>query len=155
MKKSLTINATRNGKKVSKSLGFINPDVANSIVGGFAQMVNSLSNDTFVNAEVVKKMDTTEEDTGGGSTPAPAGKPVPTLFVTDNRDDSGTITYSGDGQLSAFIAGGGGDGVCTISGDTLHIDGTYRMQPGYILAAETDNFAPNWATFAIDGWGPS
>lgn len=35
MKKSLTINAIRNGKKVSKSLGYINSDAANSIVGGF------------------------------------------------------------------------------------------------------------------------
>ena len=68
MKKSLTINATRNGKKVSKNFGYVNPDVANSIAGGFAQMVNALTTNTFVNAEVVKKMDTTEEEqqSGGG-----------------------------------------------------------------------------------------
>lgn len=70
MKKSLNINATRNGKKVSTSIGYVNPDVANSTAGTFAQMVNALTTNTFVNAEVVKKMDTTEEEqqSGGGGT---------------------------------------------------------------------------------------
>ena len=78
MKKSLTINATRDGKKVAKSFGFVNPNVANSLVGGFAQMVNNLTTDTFVNAQVVKTMDTTEEETTPTPTPAPATD-------TDNR----------------------------------------------------------------------
>ena len=152
MKTSLTINATRAGKKVAKSLGFVNPDAANSIVGGFAQMVNALSNDTFVNAEVVKKMDTTEEDSGGGSAPA-TGKPVPTLYVTDNEDDSGTITYSGDGQLSACVMHN--DHAHTISGSTLQLESSYeKTRQGYILATETDNFAPAWALFSISNNQP-
>ena len=152
MKKSLNINATRNGKKVSKSLGYVNPDVANSLVGGFAQMVNALSNDTFVNAEVVKKMDTTEEDTGGGSTPAPAGKQEGIITLT--TDDNGytyTVDYNGDGQL--FIVAGA-DAVKnppgTLSGNTLtvhtmgatHIPGT-----GYVVALATDNFTAAIASF--------
>ena len=98
MKKSLTINATRDGKKVSKSLGFVNPDVANSLVGGFAQMVNALSNDTFVNSQVVKVMDTTEEEQGGGS--APAGKQEGIITV-----DGAAPTYNGDGKV--YICTGG------------------------------------------------
>ena len=122
MKTSLTINATRAGKKVAKSFGYVNPDVANSLVGGFAQMVNALSNDTFVNAEVVKKMDTTEEDTGGGSAPA-TGKTIPTLSISTYPeinltsqdgvnysyqydaaygDVTFTVEYNGDGAIYAF-----------------------------------------------------
>lgn len=94
MKKSLTINAIRNGKKVSKSLGYINPDAANSIVGGFAQMVNALSNDTFVNAEVVKKMDTSEEEQqSGGSTPTPAKQEGRILFDYNSATGEGN-TYT-------------------------------------------------------------
>ena len=103
MKKSLTINATRGGKKVSKSLGFVNPDVANSLVGGFAQMVNALSNDTYVNSQVVKTMDTTEEDSSGSSTPAAAGLLDPNLRYyapasdpTEEQEEE-ALTWEGDG----------------------------------------------------------
>ena len=102
MKKSLTINATRNGKKVSKSLGFVNPNVANSIVGGFAQMVNNLTTDTFVNAQVVKVMDTTEEDTSSQSS-TPAAKTEPTLTIQDDGDGSGFYYYNGDGDIFGYV----------------------------------------------------
>ena len=109
MKKNLNINAIRNGKKVSKSLGFVNPDVANSLVGGFAQMVNGLTNDTFVNAEVVKVMDTTEED-GSGQQSGGSTKQEPTLTITfgeleiDGADAmlSGTYEYNGDGDVYLY-----------------------------------------------------
>lgn len=104
MKKSLTINATRNGKKVAKSFGFVNPDVANSLVGGFAQMVNALSNDTFVNAEVVKKMDTSEEDTSSQSQ-TPAAKTEPTLIIDTGYGGNGSYTYNGDGDIFGYVEG--------------------------------------------------
>ena len=94
MKKSLTINATRNGKKVAKSFGFVNPDVANSLVGGFAQMVNALSNDTFVSSQVVKTMDTTEEEQGGGSAPA-TGKTIPTMSISAYPDEINLTSQDG------------------------------------------------------------
>lgn len=94
MKKSLNINAIRGGKKVSKNIGYVNPDAPNSLVGGFAQMVNALTNDTFVNAEVVKRMDTTEEEQSGGGTPAPAGKTQGVITY-----ENGVVTYNGDGEL--------------------------------------------------------
>ena len=149
MKTSLTINATRAGKKVAKSFGYVNPDVANSLVGGFAQMVNALSNDTFVNAEVVKKMDTTEEEqTTPTPTPAPAGKQEGIITVNVNgvpisygqEIDGGTITYTynGDANHLDFF---NGDTFLTVpaSGGTL----TYEIKTrvGYFLCAPpTDNF---------------
>lgn len=121
MKKSLNINATRNGKKVSTSIGYVNPDVANSIAGGFAQMVNALTTNTFVNAEVVKKMDTTEEEqqSGGGGT----GLLDPNLHIDDKSSE---ITWLGNGVCKK------GDGTVITKGvlveSTVYVlesDGTY------------------------------
>lgn len=120
MKKSLNINATRNGKKVSTSIGYVNPDVANSIAGGFAQMVNALTTNTFVNAEVVKKMDTTEEEqqSGGGS-----GLLDPNLHIDYKNSE---ITWFGNGVCKT------GDGTVIEKGIlaesevyVLESDGTY------------------------------
>lgn len=129
MKKSLTINAIRNGKKVSKSLGFINPDAANSIVGGFAQMVNALSNDTFVNAEVVKKMDTSEEEQqGGGATTTQKFAPELTIAFEDYT--SGTITHPrGNHSIGDLFA---------------YAFGTDEGEPLPVLINRSDN------TFSID-----
>ena len=93
MKKSLTINATRAGKKVAKNIGFVNPNVANSLVGSAAQMFNALTNDTFVNSEVVKVMDTSEEESPSTPTPAPAGK---TEGIIEFDRATGKISYNGD-----------------------------------------------------------
>ena len=134
-KKSLTINATRNGKKVSKSLGFINPDVANSLVGGFAQMVNALSNDTFVNAEVVKKMDTTEEDTGGGSTPA--GLLDPNLRITN-----ATITWDGDGVCYT------GNKSSTFTWNDPIEKGSHATE-GFFLLESDGTYAKDWVIIPI------
>lgn len=147
MKKSLTINATRNGKKVAKSFGFVNPDVANSLVGGFAQMVNALSNDTFVNAEVVKKMDTSEEDTSSQSQ-TPAAKTEPTLIIdTAGYGGIGSYTYNGDGDIFGYVEGyflniDRNDKTFTVIG---HDDYTpYAAVSDYTItlyASETANFA--------------
>ncbi len=113
MKKSLNINATRNGKKVSTSIGYVNPDVANSIAGGFAQMVNALTTNTFVNAEVVKKMDTTEEEqqSGGGTVtlyvyPAEdSANPNKIGYLGYETIDSGVrLSFDGDVEIDVTYA---------------------------------------------------
>ena len=151
MKTSLTINATRNGKKVSKSLGYVNPDVANSLVGGFAQMVNALTTDTFVNAEVVKKMDTTEEDSSGGSTPAPAGKQEGIIHLTWD-DDYVTVSYNGDGELRyitdlidiSYVE----NGVDTYDEATVIQNGAQLdRHEMLVFAPATDNFTAAFAVF--------
>ena len=111
-------------------------------------MVNALSNDTFVNSQVVKVMDTTEEDTGGGSAPATAGKQEGIITVADSHiytDESytNTFTYNGDGQVK--WASSTSDSA-TISGNTIQCgdSGTF------ILYAEaTDNFTAAVATFVL------
>ena len=104
MKKSLNINATRNGKKVSTSIGYVNPDVANSIAGGFAQMVNALTTNTFVNAEVVKKMDTTEEEQQSGGGTLVLGNMVQDLGsdyeVMLKSDSNGNFIWVRDEEIS-------------------------------------------------------
>ena len=133
-KKSLTINAVRDGKKVAKSVGFVNPDVANSLVGGFAQMLNALSNDTFVNSQVVKVMDTTEEDSGGGSAPAPAPAKQEGIITWVNH----VINYNGDGTLYRR-ASGTDDAPVTIQSGSSWSPGksSYSL---YLFATPTDNF---------------
>ena len=67
--KSLIINSTsQGGKKLQKTMTFINPDCSNEDAGTFAQMANALTTNTYGSAAIVKKMDVTEEDSGGGST---------------------------------------------------------------------------------------
>ena len=71
--KSLIINAvgnvgTNTGKKYQKSVTNVNPAVSNEVAGEFARRANALTTNVFGNAQVVKKMDVTEEDSGGGST---------------------------------------------------------------------------------------
>lgn len=133
MKKSLNINATRNGKKVSTSIGYVNPDVANSIAGGFAQMVNALTTNTFVNAEVVKKMDTTEEEqqSGGG------GEKTKGVITVDTS--TCVITYNGDGTLHYMdynYADNWSEPTTITSGDTCRA----KAAGFYIFAEETDNY---------------
>ena len=151
MKKSLTINATRAGKKVSKNIGYVNPDVANSLVGGFAQMVNALSNDTFVNSQVVKVMDTTEEEqTTPTPTPAPAGKQEGIITINGSRNPifsapgNYTVTYNGDAPF-LYLVIGSGSGSFNQDAMTLTIT---EDTTGYIFASYTDNFTAASAPFS-------
>ena len=68
--KSLIINAVGNvgsnvGKKYQKSFTNVNPDVSNEVAGEFARRANALTTNVFGNAQVVKKMDVTEEEQSG------------------------------------------------------------------------------------------
>ena len=68
--KSLIIDSlSTTGKKLQKSMTFINPEVANSIVGGFATMANALTTNTYQKATIVKKMDVSEADSSASGTP--------------------------------------------------------------------------------------
>lgn len=160
MKKSLNINATRNGKKVSTSIGYVNPDVANSIAGGFAQMVNALTTNTFVNAEVVKKMDTTEEEqqSGGGS-----GKTEGVILVNGIKDEHGiwyrdetnTIT-SNSGQNIFFCQTSSFDVTQVMksgtipSGGTLSTTGSDELSHFYLFAKPTNDFTAATYDFNVD-----
>ena len=66
MDTSLIINATNSGKKVTKAITNINPDKDNTILKTFAQKVNALTTNTYVDATRVNKMSVNEE--GGNLT---------------------------------------------------------------------------------------
>ena len=136
MKKNLNINAIRNGKKVSKSLGFVNPDVANSLVGGFAQMVNALTNDTFVNSEVVKVMDTSEEESSSTPTPAPAGKTEGVITLYDIGNDR---TASAIEKYSTYRVDYNGDATLKLSYYPMSIQSpTATLESGIFQAGSSN-----------------
>ena len=87
--KSLIINSTSTaGKKLQKTMTNINPNCSNEDAGTFAQMTNALTTNTYGSAAVVKKMDVTEEDSGGGSTP------TVTLNVTEHISDDIPLDFT-------------------------------------------------------------
>lgn len=68
MKKSLIIDSvSRDGKKLQKTMTFVNPNASNEVAGTFAQMANALTTNTYSKASIVKRMDVTETEQGGGS----------------------------------------------------------------------------------------
>ena len=68
MDTSLIINATNGNKKVTKAITNINPEKDNAILKTFAQKVNALTTNSYVDATRVDKMSVNEQDAGGGST---------------------------------------------------------------------------------------
>ena len=68
MDTSLIINAVNGSKKVTKAVTNINPAKDNTTLKTFAQMVNGLSTNTYVDATRINKQSVEEADAGGGST---------------------------------------------------------------------------------------
>ena len=68
MDTSLIINAVNGNKKVTKAVSNINPEKDNQTLKTFAQMVNGLSTNTYVDATRINKQSVEEADAGGGST---------------------------------------------------------------------------------------
>lgn len=91
MDSSLIINATNSGKKVTKAITNINPEKDNSILKTFAQKVNALTTNSYVDATRVNKMSVEEQ--GGG------GKTEPTLTI----DNKGRYSYDGDGEIFGYL----------------------------------------------------
>ena len=61
MDTSLIINAVNGNKKVSKAVTNINPEKDNSTLKTFAQMVNGLTANTYVDATRINKQSVNEE----------------------------------------------------------------------------------------------
>lgn len=97
--KSLIINSTSTGgKKLQKSMTFINPNVANSIVGAFATMANALTTNTYNGATIVKKMDVSEADSSASGTPTVTLKDFDNLSASHEGNTlivGGTETIEG------------------------------------------------------------
>lgn len=150
MNTSLIINSTdSNGKAYQKSISNINPEKANATLGEFAQMLNGLSTNTYVNASRVDKSDVTEE--GGGSGGSGKTEGVISLTITgDNNYRTYSIDYNGDGEL--FIAmGQGAPYGATLTGHTLEVSNsgssTASTVASYVCARDTDNYTAAIAAF--------
>lgn len=141
MKKNINITATNNGKKVTKNVGFINPDVSNAVADTFAKKFNALSTDEFVNTEIVKKMDASEEEGGGGS-----GKQEGIITLTEDEEGGTIANYNGDGTVRAFICPLGQESIVADQRTWKEINlanghptlATYRDY--FFFAAATDNY---------------
>lgn len=114
MDTNLIINFTNGGKKGSKAISNINPEKDNAVLKTFAQMVNGLTTNTYVDATRVDKMSVEE-------TPAPSGELLDPQLACD---DSGNVTFLGNGSCdSVVIADMGTSDVWLVYLDS---DGTYR-----------------------------
>ena len=67
MNTSLIINATNGSQKVTKAITNINPEKDNAVLKTFAQKVNDLTTNTYVDATRITK-ESVEEEHSGGST---------------------------------------------------------------------------------------
>lgn len=92
MKTSITITSIdQNEKKSSKALTNINPNISNETLKQAAQLFVATTDKTFYDADRINKININEEYAGQ--------KTEPTLTV----DNSGNITYNGDGTLFGRI----------------------------------------------------
>ena len=87
-------STTATGKKGSKAISNINPEKDNSTLKTFAQMVNGLTTNTYVDATRVDKQSVNEEG-GGGS-----GKTEGSIAYDAATH---TITYNGDADELLFF----------------------------------------------------
>ena len=95
MDTSLIINATNGNKKVTKAITNINPEKDNAILKTFAQKVNALTTNSYVDATRVDKMSVNEQDAGGSTTPTVTG------LLNPNLHRNGVVlTWDGDGVCS-------------------------------------------------------
>ena len=114
MDTNLIINYTNGNKKGSKAISNINPDKDNQTLKNFAQMVNGLTTNTYVDATRVDKMSVEE-------TPAPSGELLDPQLACDFY---GNVTFLGNGTCNSIQGHSYG-----LSCDWivyLDSDGTYR-----------------------------
>ena len=64
MDTNLIINYTNGNKKGSKAISNINPEKDNQTLKNFAQMVNGLTTNTYVDATRINKQSVNEQDRG-------------------------------------------------------------------------------------------
>lgn len=121
MKKSLIIDSvSRDGKKLQKTMTFVNPNASNEVAGTFAQMANALTTNTYSKASIVKRMDVTETEQGGGSG----------LLNPNLRVESDKITWEGNG-------------VCKSSNGSVVEKGASALTGVYVLASD-GTYAKDW-----------
>ena len=128
---SLSVKSTTTaGKSVQKSVTNINPQASAENLSTFAQMVNSLTNHTYVGADLIDKTNVDTETRPGGGSGKIEGVITLTQTATFGEYD---ISYNGDGTLQC------------INGSILDNKYTATDEDDVVYALATDNY-----TAAID-----
>ena len=128
--------------KVERTITNINNAKSNVVLKEFATKIIGLTNETYVGAERIDKLDVTAED---------VEKPSPTLnvgtFTQDGTTYTAAVTYYGDGTLTAI--NGTLDGSTTAENEILNkFTGTLTVSDadgsfaGTISASEGINYQP-------------
>lgn len=130
MDTNLIINFTNGGKKGSKAISNINPDKDNAVLKTFAQMVNGLTANTYVDATRVDKMSVEE-------TPAPTGGLLDPQLACDA---SGNVTFLGSGSCDSVVVTD--MGISKVWLVYLDSDGTYRKDWVTADIAPSDSASP-------------
>lgn len=139
------ISTTSNNKTVSKSITNINPQVSNQNLKTAAQLFTAISDTTFKSADRIVKMNVDEE-----YAPPPTEEPILELgeFNYDGYRYKATVTYNGDGQLSANVDTVGG-ALCRYSNNEVTVQvtsgssfsGTLYATAGTSYAAKSIEFS--------------
>lgn len=105
IQKSLIINAVGNagtnvGKKYQKSVTNVNPAVSNAVAGTFATMANALTTNVYGNAQIVKKMPVSEEDTAAVTLEVDSTNYTGSAAASSATIEGGVrITLDGEGYI--------------------------------------------------------
>lgn len=152
MDTSLIISATQAGKRVTKAITNINPEKENAVLKTFAQKVNALTTNIYVDATRVNKMSVEEEDpqsggSGGGSTP---------VTVDTSNNLLSVVMAEGAVTLSAPNSSYEDDDVQeVISGTTLTpnlvVEIFYGVGADEIGAVTGFHFQSAWTVIQVDG----
>ena len=168
IKVAATLTATDNtGAKVKTNISNVNPEATNTTVKNFAQMLNSLTTNSYVQtAKTISLICDTDQDITPtpSPTPTPSEKLTPTLTLenasatmaeifaamqTDEGLYENPITYNGDGVLS--VATSYADIVSTVDQDFLYVSFIGEGTTGTVTlyASEGTEYAAASVTFTI------
>lgn len=137
MDTNLIINFTNGGKKGSKAISNINPDKDNSTLKTFAQMLNGLTANTYVDATRVDKMSVEE-------TPAPSGELLDPHLTWDGIDSS-LVTWEGNGVCKFS------DGVETDADPEIVAKNSYLSGRGFLMLESDGTYAKDWIYIHYSG----
>lgn len=126
---SIALNSTEaaTGKKFQKTLTDINAAATSTQIKTFAQALNALTTNNYVETNRIEKTNVDTEEASGG-------KLIPSLSISEFSEGSATVTYSGDGSLVLKVV----SGTITLDGNTVTATGNAE---GVIYALETANYA--------------